>query len=204
MEDLRTHWEKVYRTKELTELSWYQPTPATTLQFIKEANLPKDAAIIDVGGGDSLLVDHLIDSGYTNLTVLDLSEASLQRAKERLQEKAKLVKWIVSDAAEFKPDEKYSFWHDRAVFHFFTDEEKIQKYLAVIDAGLQKNGTLMVGTFSENGPDKCSGLDIRQYSEESMTDTFSKYFAKVRCVMEDHRTPSGTIQNFVFCSFKRR
>lgn len=200
----KDHWEKVYQTKQLTEVSWYQPTPKISLDFIKEANLPKDAAIIDVGGGDSFLVDNLLNLGYTDISVLDISEASLDRAKLRLGEKASLVKWIVSDIIEWIPAHKYDFWHDRATFHFLSDEEQVRKYVAIVGDSLKRNGDLVIGTFSENGPKKCSGLEIKQYSEKNMTKTFETSFDQVKCRIEDHPTPFDTVQNFLFCSFKRK
>ena len=120
MEEIKSrkeHWENIYGTKELKDVSWFQPLPETSLNFLKEFNVPKNAAIIDVGGGDSLLVDHLLAEGYTDISVLDISEKALERAKSRLGEKASHIKWIVSDASEFKPERKYDFWHDRAAFH---------------------------------------------------------------------------------------
>lgn len=118
--DRHVHWENIYKTKQLCEVSWYQPTPTTSLEFIEQFNIPTFAKIIDVGGGDGFFVDHLLNLGYHDITVLDISETAINRAKERLGDKANQVKWIVSDAATFKPTEKYDFWHDRATFHFLT------------------------------------------------------------------------------------
>jgi 2-polyprenyl-3-methyl-5-hydroxy-6-metoxy-1,4-benzoquinol methylase len=200
----KEHWENVYNTKQLSEVSWYQPTPQISLDFIKEANLQKDAAIIDVGGGDSLLADHLLNLGYTNISVLDISQASLDRAKVRLGEKASRVKWIVSDMVEFDPSMKYDFWHDRAAFHFLTGAEQINRYKKVVENSINKNGHLVIGTFSENGPKKCSGLEIKQYTEESLIKTFETAFTRMKCKKEEHVTPFHTTQNFLFCSFRRK
>jgi ubiquinone/menaquinone biosynthesis C-methylase UbiE len=123
--DRKKHWENIYQTKELKNVSWFEPTPETSLAFFKQFNVPKNAKIIDVGGGDSFLVDNLLNQGYTDITILDISEAALNRAKERLGLKAANVKWIVADAASFEPTEKYDFWHDRAAFHFLTEEKEI-------------------------------------------------------------------------------
>lgn len=199
----KKHWENIYQTKELKDVSWFEPTPETSLTFFKEFNVSKNAQIIDVGGGDSFLVDNLLNLGYSDLTVLDISEAALNRAKERLGEKASDVKWIVADAASFEPTEKYDFWHDRAAFHFLTEEKEIEAYLEIIQKNLSPEGILIIGTFSENGPKKCSGIDIKQYSEESMTAQLNKYFDKIKCITIDHKTPFDTIQNFVFCSFRK-
>ena len=201
--DKKQHWENIYQTKELNEVSWYQPKPATSLNFFEELTIPKNAKIIDIGGGDSFLVDHLIDLGYSEITVLDISEAAIQKAKNRLGNKAEKVTWIVSDIVEFQPTEKYDVWHDRAAFHFLTNKEEREKYVLIADQSLNYNGILIVGTFSVNGPFKCSGIEITQYSEESMLDQFKSKFEKVNCFTIDHTTPFNTIQNFLFCSFKK-
>ncbi|NWJ50648.1 MAG: class I SAM-dependent methyltransferase [Bacteroidetes bacterium] len=201
--DRKRHWENIYQTKNLKEVSWFQPTPATSLDFFKQFNVPATAKIIDIGGGDSLLVDHLLDLGYLNITVLDISDIALDKAKQRLGERALKVKWIVADAATFKPTEKYDFWHDRAAFHFLTQEQEIENYLDTIQKSIKPSGILVIGTFSEQGPKKCSGIEIKQYSETSMTDRLKKYFEKIKCITVDHKTPSDTIQNFVFCSFRK-
>ena len=197
------HWDTIYKTKALEEVSWYQPKPETSLAFFKKFKISKTAKIIDVGGGDSFLVDHLVAQGYTDLTVLDISAAAIERAKKRLGEKAKKVKWMVADAAHFTPEEKYDFWHDRAAFHFLTDEKEIAHYLHVANSYISENGIMVIGTFSEKGPKKCSGIAIRQYSEASMNERLKKHFKKVTCLKEDHNTPFGTVQNFIFCSFRK-
>ena len=206
MEDTarKKHWEEIYATKQLTEVSWYQQTPETSLKFFEEFKIPLNAKVIDVGGGDSLLVDHLLDLGYTNISVLDISKNAIERSMKRLGEKSKMVKWIVADASSFKPEEKYDLWHDRAAFHFLTDEYEIINYINTAQNSMSENGVLVIGTFSEQGPKKCSGIEIKQYSEKAMTDILQKYFEKVKCITVDHETPSHSIQNFVFCSFKKR
>ena len=206
MEEIKSrkeHWENIYGTKELKDVSWFQPLPETSLNFLKEFNVPKNAAIIDVGGGDSLLVDHLLAEGYTDISVLDISEKALERVKARLGEKASQIKWIVSDASEFKPERKYDFWHDRAAFHFFTSEEDIEKYIQIVKENIKPEGVLILGTFSETGPKKCSGIEVKQYSEDSMKQRLQQYFEKVKCFQVEHKTPFDTIQNFIFCSFRK-
>ena len=195
------HWETIYNTKQLCEVSWYQPSPNESLQFIKEFNISKTAKIIDVGGGDSFFVDKLLELGFVNITVLDISEIAINRAKKRLGEKANMVTWIVSDIVDFKPSQVYDFWHDRAAFHFLTSEEDITKYISLITSYV--NGILVIGTFSENGPKKCSGIEIKQYTEKSMVEKLSDYFNKIKCISINHTTPFNTIQNFIFCSFKK-
>lgn len=199
----KKHWENVYQTKDLKDVSWFQPKPETSLGFLKQFNVPTTAKIIDIGGGDSFLVDCLLDLGYQDISVLDISASAIEKAKQRLGEKAKSVKWIVADAATFKPAEKYDFWHDRAAFHFLTDEHEITNYLETARQKINSTGVLVIGTFSEQGPTKCSGIEIKQYSETTMTARLKNFFKKIECITVDHKTPFGTIQNFVFCSFRK-
>lgn len=201
--DRKKHWENIYQTKDLKDVSWFQPTPETSLDFLKQFNVPTTAKVIDIGGGDSFLVDHLLDLGYQDISVLDISTAAIDKAKKRLGDKAKYVKWIVADAATFKPTEKYDFWHDRAAFHFLTNEQEISNYLQTAQENINPTGVLVIGTFSEHGPKKCSGIEIKQYSETSMTDRLKMFFEKIKCITVDHKTPFDTIQNFVFCSFRK-
>ncbi|MEY4595175.1 MAG: hypothetical protein RIQ47_1585 [Bacteroidota bacterium] len=201
--DRKKHWDNIYQTKALDEVSWYQPTPTTSLEIMKQFNIPLSAKIIDIGGGDSLLVDHLLDLGFQDITVLDISAAAIERAKHRLGEKASRVKWIVADATAFRPAEKYDFWHDRAAFHFLTDEKEITNYLETAQQFINPKGILVLGTFSEQGPKKCSGIEIKQYSETAMTERLKNYFEKIKCISVDHKTPADTIQNFLFCSFRK-
>lgn len=198
----KTHWENIYQTKAFTEVSWYQEKPETSLYFFQKFNVPKSAKIIDIGGGDSFLVDHLLQMGYTDVTVLDISEKSLERAKLRLGEDAKKVKWIVSDIVEFKPKVKYDVWHDRAAFHFLNTQSEIETYIQLAKKKINEYGLLIVGTFSENGPLKCSGIEIKQYSQAQLTDAFIGRFKKLECFNVDHQTPFNTTQNFTFCSFR--
>ena len=149
----------------------------------------KTAKIIDVGGGDSFLVDYLLALEYQDITVLDISEAAIEKAKKRLGDKANKVKWIVADAATFSPTEKYDFWHDRAAFHFLTEEQEITNYIDIIKQNIQPTGVLVIGTFSEQGPSTCSGIEIKQYSEISMNERLKQFFEKVRCITVDHQTP---------------
>ncbi|MBC7653221.1 MAG: methyltransferase domain-containing protein [Oligoflexus sp.] len=202
--DRKQHWENIYQTKNLKEVSWYQSKPTISLEFLNTFSLANDARIIDIGGGDSLFVDELLKLGYSNITVLDISASSLERAKERLGEKASKIKWIVADAAEFIPQEQYDFWHDRAAFHFLTTELEISNYVNNLEKFIAKDGVLVMGTFSENGPEKCSGIEIKQYTESSMSQLLNRVFEKIKCIYTDHLTPFNTIQNFVFCSFKKQ
>jgi len=202
MKSQKEHWEKIYVTKQPNEVSWTQEVPKTSLAFIQSFNLPKTAKIIDVGGGDSKLVDHLIEEGFTDLTVLDISANAIERVKKRLGSKSEKVKWIVSDITEFEPATDFDLWHDRATFQFLTTNAQIARYINI--AGRSVKGYLIISSFSQSGPKKCSGLDIKQYNEENLTGEFKNEFEKIRCITEDHVTPFNTIQNFLFCSFKRR
>jgi len=202
--DSRKHWEKIYTTKAESEVSWFQPYPKTSVEFLELFNLPLTANIIDIGGGDSHLVDVLLEKGYQNIWVLDISAHAIERSKKRLGERASQVHWVVSDVTAFDPPVQFDFWHDRAAFHFLTSEENIMKYVQITTRGIRPGGYLVLGTFSEEGPQKCSGLEVKQYSETSMAVRFQVSFDRIRCVYEDHLTPSETVQNFLFCSFKRK
>ena len=199
----RSHWEKIYVTKRQDEVSWYQPTPGVSLDFINELNIPKDAAIIDVGGGDSYLVDNLLAGGFTDITVLDISGEAINRTKQRLGKEAEKITWIVSDINELVINKKFDCWHDRAAFHFLTTEKQVEKYLSIAQEHISKNGRMIIGTFSTSGPEKCSGLPIKQYSEQSLSSVLKNWFEKIKCITTDHITPFNTIQNFLFCSFKK-
>ena len=196
----KAHWETIYTTKTPEQVSWTQEKPAISLELIEAVNLPKSAKIIDIGGGDSLLVDFLLEAGYSDITVLDISQAALDRAKKRLGSKAALVTWICSDILDFKPTEMYQLWHDRAAFHFLTQPKSIATYTELTE---KHAVNLIIGTFSESGPLKCSGLEIKQYSEKLMEISFEKAFTKIECVFSDHVTPFDTTQHFIFCRFQR-
>lgn len=197
----RYYWNDIYSVKQSHEVSWTQEVPKTSLDFIHSFGLPKTAKVIDIGGGDSKLVDFLLDEGFENITVLDISEKALERAKQRLGDKAGKVNWVVSDITDFQPDTTFDVWHDRATFHFLTSKEQVAKYMDTARKAV--TGYLTIGTFSENGPKKCSGLDTKQYNEETLTAELQNGFDKIRCITEDHVTPFNTTQNFLFCSFKR-
>lgn len=204
IEDKKEHWEKVFSTKLETEVSWFQQKPQTCINFFIENNIPKNAKIIDIGGGDSYLIDHLLDLGYGNLFLLDISANAIERIKNRLGAKASNVTFIVSDVIEFEPETTFDVWHDRASFHFLTTRSEIENYRSIVSNGINKNGFLFIGTFSENGPLKCSGLEITQYSESKLKAIFADNFEKQNCFTENHHTPFDTTQNFIFCTFKKK
>ncbi len=204
MNPKKEHWEKVFSTKAENEVSWFQEKPETSIQLIQACRLPKDAKIIDIGGGDSYLIDSLIDQGYTNVYLLDISENAIERSKKRLGANADKVTFIVSDVLDFEPTEKLDAWHDRASFHFLTNEIDVLKYKSIVSNSLNTKGNFLLGTFSTDGPLKCSGLDISQYSVESILDLFEEEFEMENCFTEDHETPFDSIQNFIFCHFKKQ
>src|SRR5690606_1380286 len=199
--DRKAHWETVYETKSPEQVSWTQEKPQISLDFVHSLGVDKKANIIDVGGGDSKLVDFLLDEGYERITVLDISSKAIQRAKKRLGERADKVKWVVSDITEFEPMETYDVWHDRAAFHFLVALDQIERYLNIVQIAV--SGFLVLVTFSDKAPKKCSGLEVVQYNEEKMAALFKDRFEKIKCLTEDHTTPFGTAQHFIFCSFKK-
>jgi 2-polyprenyl-3-methyl-5-hydroxy-6-metoxy-1,4-benzoquinol methylase len=184
-------------------MSWAEEYPKISLSFINSFNLPKTADIIDVGGGDSKLADFLLDAGYVNITVLDISENSIERAKKRLGKKAKKITWIVQNILEFDTDRQFDCWHDRAAFHFLTSPDQILKYAELAKQFVKTNGYMVISTFSENGPEKCSGLTIKQYNQDRLSLAFTDGFKKINCISQNHETPFKTIQSFLYCSFHR-
>lgn len=203
MKEKKSHWEDVYQKKDLEEVSWYQPKAETSMDYIRSFDLKKDAKILDIGGGDSFLAENLLSEGYSNITVLDISEVALDRARSRLGDKAEKIKWIVADASDFSPPEKYDLWHDRATFHFLTKDDEVIKYLKTLEKSVKKGGYVVMGTFSEKGPEKCSGINIKQYSLHDLSELLNGKFETLECKNVDHITPSGAVQNFSFCSFKK-
>lgn len=203
MENYKKHWETVFETKAENEVSWYQENPQSSIDFIIENQANFDAKIIDIGGGDSYFIDKLIDLGYKNLTLLDISENAINRAKKRLGSKGNFVNFIINDILDFKSETPYEYWHDRASFHFLINENQIQKYAEIVSKSIAENGKMLIGTFNENGPKKCSGLEITQYSEQSMNAIFEKDFELISSKNSEHKTPFDTIQNFIFCQFRK-
>ena len=195
----KSHWEGIYKNKMPNEVSWTEQRPQTSIDFFESFKLSKQSSIIDIGGGESRFVDYLLLEGYDNITVLDISKNAIEKAKKRIGKESDKVQWIVSDINNFKPIKKYDFWHDRAVFHFLTSKGNIANYAKMVS---NYATNFVIGTFSTDGPKKCSGLEICQYDEVSITKTFeTSSFKKVESKRVDHKTPFGTIQNFIFCSF---
>lgn len=204
MNESQQHWDKVYSEKQPTDVSWYEPMPEISLNLINECNLEKDAAIIDIGGGDSFLAEFLVSKDFTDVTVVDISEKAIERARERMCEKADQVTWIVADAANFKPTKKYDLWHDRAAFHFLIDENQREDYLNTLFEAVKPGGYVIMSTFSDKGPPTCSGLPVQRYSVGQMSKLFEQQFNLLSGKAIDHTTPSGATQNFTVCSFQRK
>jgi len=198
---IRSHWEGIYETTDPTKVGWYQSLPAISRKLITSAGVGKECAIIDVGGGASLLVDGLLTDGFEKLTVLDISAGALEHARSRLGDRSQLVTWIREDVTRFSPAQRFDLWHDRAVFHFLTDRSDREKYVTVLKRALIPGGHLVIGTFAPDGPPKCSGLDVVRYSAESLGETLGPTFGLVQSASESHVTPSGTEQRYLFCRF---
>jgi ubiquinone/menaquinone biosynthesis C-methylase UbiE len=200
----KDHWEKVYTTKATNAVSWFQPHADTSVGLIKSTGAALDASIIDVGGGASTLVDDLLALGYTNLTVLDLSAAALAAARQRLGGKASGVRWIEADITRANlPDREFDIWHDRAVFHFLTSPEERSAYVQAVFRAVKPGGHVIVATFAENGPNQCSGLPVMRYRPDELHAEFGEAFALLKHEKEAHHTPSGTVQQFVYCYCRR-
>lgn len=198
------HWENVYRSKPAESLGWYLPRLRTSLAWIRELGLDKDAPIIDVGGGASTLIDDLIDDGYRSVTVLDISGSSLAQSKARLGEKAVPVTWLVGDITQIElPGNKFDVWHDRAVFHFLTETEQQRQYRDVLLASLKPGGHLIIGTFAPEAPPKCSGLPVQRYDREQLVAALGSELELIREHKEMHVTPGGVEQMYLYCQFRR-
>ena len=197
----KEHWENIYATKGMQDVSWFQKVPTTSLELIKQVAKNKHDAIIDIGGGDGFLVDNLLVLGYTDITVLDISENAIVRAKKRLGKLADKVKWIVADITEFVPKQEYVIWHDRAVFHFLTHQHDKENYRELVKTAV--SGYFILAAFSDQGPSKCSGLEICKDAKQDLQDFFSIHFRMISSFKYNHPTPFGTYQNFIFSVFNK-
>ena len=201
----KSHWETVYTTKSSNDVSWFQPHAVTSIEFINRLNCEKSAAIIDVGGGASTLVDDLLLNGHTNVSVLDLSGAALETAKKRIGESSGSVNWIEADITNVTlPKQQFDVWHDRAVFHFLTTPEERIAYIKNVMHAVKPHCHIIIATFAEDGPEKCSGLPIVRYSAESLHAEFGEHFLLKEQLYETHTTPFATTQQFVFCHFVKK
>lgn len=200
----KAHWEHVHEGKVPAERSWFQPRPEVSLELILCCGISPEARVIDVGGGTSRLVDTLLDRGFRDLTVLDISSGALAEARERLGRRAGAVTWIESDITEAPIEGRYHLWHDRAVFHFLTDEAERAAYLKKLRGALAPGGHVIIATFDEHGPTSCSGLPVVRYSAQALAEELGKELELVTTRRELHRTPSGKGQSFVYCVFRKR
>lgn len=200
----KKHWENIFATKDTTKVSWYEPVPETSIELINELPLTKNAKIIEVGSGDSFLADALLEKGFSNIFLLDISLFALNQIKKRLAGSLKDSNFFEQDILHFQTDKLFDLWHDRAVFHFIRSEAEKQQYHTLASKHIKKGGYLIVQTFSENGPEECSGLQIEKYSEHKLIELFSAYFSPVKCFSRDHTTPSGSRQNFQICLFQKK
>ncbi len=200
----RKHWDRVYSSKASTDVSWYQEVPDKSLDFIGASGVSLNDPIIDVGGGASTLVDHLLDAGYLDLTVLDLTDTAFDHSRQRLGERADSVNWIVSDVVYFEPQRLYRLWHDRAVLHFLTDATDRERYVEVLGQALAPGGHAVIATFGPGGPLKCSGLEIRRYTLTMMEKLLGAEFELHSHEIENHRTPMGATQQFLYTCWIRR
>ena len=198
------HWDRVFGTKADTDVSWYQERPDASLASIEACGLPATAALLDVGAGSSALVDHLLSAGCLDVTVLDISEAALARARARLGVRAAEVDWVVADVTTFRPARRYDLWHDRAAFHFLTTEEDQQAYATALRASVADSGWVILAAFAPHGPRRCSGLDVRRHDGASMASVLGPDFSLVHEEIVEHRTPSGVTQAFTYARFRRR
>jgi 2-polyprenyl-3-methyl-5-hydroxy-6-metoxy-1,4-benzoquinol methylase len=199
----KKHWENVYGQKKPVEVSWYQVEPTVSLKFIASTEIDYAAKIIDVGGGASVLVDKLLDQGFQNLTVLDISSKAIRYAQERLGGRAENVSWIEADVTEFESSIQYDLWHDRAVFHFLTDAEDRTKYVRRLEDAVKSGGHVIIAAFAIDGPHKCSGLDIERYNPEKMQNELGDSFELVYSDTELHITPWNIEQKFIYSYFKK-
>lgn len=196
---MQTHWDQVYRTKASTQVSWYRPHLERSLELIAQGG-PCTARVIDVGGGASTLVDDLLDRGYENVTVLDISEAAIEVARERLGARAGRVNWVCADVTQTRfAADSFDVWHDRAVFHFLTDAPARQAYVNTVMESVRPGGHVIVSTFGPQGPKKCSGLDVMRYGAEELHGEFGRRFELLESSEELHETPFGTTQQFLYC-----
>jgi trans-aconitate methyltransferase len=196
--DRTAHWDTVYDTKGEDGVSWYQSVPTTTLELLGTTGIDRDAAVIDLGGGASVVVDHLLTEGFTDISVLDLSKSALDRTRTRLGTDAERVHWLHQDIFDWIPERRYDLWHDRAVFHFLIDEDERRAYTRTLRSGLAPGGHVIVATFDTDGPTHCSGLPVVRYNAHQLAEQFAPYLDLVTTRREEHRTPAGLIQPFAW------
>lgn len=201
--DWKDHWERLHAEKNPAEVSWYQLHPEYSLSLIGDTGIGTTASIIDVGGGASTLVDHLLTTGYRDITILDIARTAIEQTQQRLADHSQRVTWVESDVTSYTPGQRFDIWHDRAVFHFLTLEDDRNRYLEVLDKALKPDGQVIIATFSESGPSQCSGLEVVRYSPTTLSHALGSGFRLVETLTEEHHTPNGGLQQFVYCRFCR-
>ena len=198
--DAKSHWEQIYRTKPATQVSWYQQHPLLSLQYIRRTDVGKSGRIVDIGGGASTLVDRLLDEGFLHITVLDISAGAIAVARQRLGLQAAAVAWLEADITQADlPYHGYDVWHDRAVFHFLTRREDRARYVDAVRKAVRPGGYVIVATFAADGPTRCSGLEVSRYDPEGLHNEFGKDFKLLDSSYEQHHTPLGMEQKFIYC-----
>lgn len=202
--DRKQHWDTVYTTKAANEVSWFQDNPALSLDLIDQSGMPKTAALVDIGGGASRLVDTLLAQNYSDVTVLDIAEPALAASKARLGDQAQRVHWIAADITHWQPPRSYAMWHDRAVFHFLTDAADRDAYRRALLAGTASGSQIVIASFAPDGPERCSGLPVMRYAPESLLTELGAEFALRDARREEHHTPGGSIQRFQYSCLLRR
>jgi 2-polyprenyl-3-methyl-5-hydroxy-6-metoxy-1,4-benzoquinol methylase len=201
----KDHWEDVYHKRAVTDVSWYQIHPSMSLRYILNTGIGKDGQIIDVGGGASTLVDHLLENGFQSMTVLDISASALEVARQRLGPRGIAVNWLEADITKANlPHHTYDIWHDRAVFHFLTHPGDRQRYVQAVKQTVKPGGHVIVATFASDGPDHCSGLEVARYEPEGLHDEFGVDFVLLDSTHEEHNTPFGTTQKFIYCYCRKQ
>lgn len=204
MNERRDHWETVYRTKGEADVSWFEETPALSLDLLRIVGAKPSSSIVDIGGGASRLVDALLARGFRDLTVLDLSAKALAVARRRLGDRASAVNWVAADVTEWEPEHRYDIWHDRAAFHFLTTQAQQRAYVDRLERGLRGGGHAIIGTFALDGPEKCSGLPVARHDSASLAALLGEGFVLVDARRHDHVTPAGAVQRFQFSTFRRK
>lgn len=199
----QSHWQQVYEREPSTGVSWYQEVPSRSLEYILATGLPRDAPIIDAGGGASTLVDHLLGQGFSDLTVIDLAPAALAQARARLGDRAQRVHWVEADIRQFRSDRRFALWHDRAVLHFLTDLAEREQYLEALRRALAPEGDVILATFGPEGPERCSGLPVVRYDAAALGALLGPEFLLRRSDLEEHVTPAGRVQQFQYGWWRR-
>ena len=201
--DRRRHWDGVYSAKAEDEVSWFEESPALSLELIAACGAGPDSAIVDIGGGASRLVDALVDRGFTKVSVLDLSSKALAVAKARLGARGASVQWIAADVTSWKPSGQFDVWHDRATLHFLTEPTDRAAYVEALTAALRPGGCAIIGTFALDGPERCSGLPVVRYDSVALARVLGPAFALAETRLHEHRTPLGAVQRFQFSRFRK-